>query len=335
MIDKKNQKETESITPDPVFNIHRMPQNYKSGRFEISSSGGGTNITPTKEHQQKNKKIGLIIMIFGLILVIFLGYLIFSYISNPNFSFNSLFNFGKKKEIINVDNNIDNSVNIIKEDQAEEVVEENITEENSQDEESVAEIEDIEEENLEEEFVYVFLDSDSDGLSDEEEYLLGSNYLQVDSDDDGYEDLSEVLNLYNPMGINKLIDNINIDEFKNNSFNYSILYPKTWDRSVLSDESSVIFSINDNSFIQILVEKNEGQQNIGSWYGSRFFSFIDSEDIIITDDWNGLYSQDGSAFYLTDKNLENVYTILYNFPENQPQPYINIFKTIINSFQLN
>jgi len=335
MKDKKDQKEIESITPDPVFNIHRMPQNYKSGRFEISSSSEGSNVTPTKEHQQKNKKIGLIIMIFGVILVIFLGYLIFSYISNPNFSFNSLFDFEKKEEIVNINDNVDDTVNIVEEDQVGEVIEEDLAEEGSQDEESVVEIEDIEEENLEEEFAYVFLDSDSDGLSDEEEYLLGSNYLQVDSDNDGYEDLSEVLNLYNPIGVNKLIDNINIEEFKNNSFNYSVLYPKSWDISILSDESSVVFSINDNSFIQILVEKNEGQQNIGSWYGSRFFSFINSEDIIINDDWSGLYSEDGSAFYLTDKDLKNVYTILYNFPENQTQSYINIFKTMVNSFQLN
>ena len=331
MIDKKNQKELESLTPEPVFNIHRMPQNYKSGRFEISSSDGETKIAPTKEHKQKNKKIGLVIMLFGFIFVIFLGYLIFSYISNPNFSFNNLFNFEKEKEIINVDNNVNNPVNVVEEDQ-EEVIEENIVEENSPMEEVV---ENIEEENLAENFSYVFLDSDGDGLSDEEEYLLGSNYLQADSDGDGYEDLSEVLSLYNPIGSNKLIDNINIDKFENNSFNYSLLYPKAWDTSVLNDESSVVFSINDNSFIQVLVEKNEGQQNIGSWYGSRFFSFINSEDIIINNDWNGLYSEDGSAFYLTDKNLKNIYTILYNFPENQPQSYINIFKMMVNSFKLN
>lgn len=332
MIDKKNQKELENLTPDPVFNIHRMPQNYKSGRFEVSSDDGETKITPSKEHKQKNKKIGLIIMIFGFIFVIFLGYLIFSYISNPNFSFNNLFSFSDESKTNNADNSASNNlVDVIKENQ-EENIEESIIEENNQVEDI---IESIEEESVEEVFSYVFLDSDSDGLSDEEEYILGSNYLQVDSDNDGYDDLSEVLSLYNPIGTNKLIDNINIDEFKNNSFNYSLLYPGAWDKSILNDESSVIFLIDDNSFFQVLVEKNEGQQNIGSWYGSRFFSFINSDDIIIKDDWSGLYSEDGSAFYLTDKNLKNIYTILYNFPENQPQSYINIFKMMVNSFKLN
>ncbi|HOZ53334.1 MAG TPA: hypothetical protein PK142_01490 [bacterium] len=335
MIDKKSQKELETLTPDPVFNIHRMPQNYKSGRFEVSSDSGETKIAPTKEHKQKNKKIGLVIMIFGFIFVAFLGYLIFSYISNPNFSFNSLFSFNNENKTDNIINNTNNNSADLAEEKQEENVIVDVVEENNQTESIVEDIEKIEENNTEEAISYVFLDSDSDGLSDEEEYVLGSNYLQVDSDNDGYNDLSEVLSLYNPIGVNKLVDNINIDEFKNNSFNYSLLYPGAWDKSILSDESSVIFSIDDNSFFQVLVEKNEGQQNIGSWYGSRFFSFINSEDIIIKEDWSGLYSEDGSAFYLTDKNLKNIYTILYNFSENQPQSYINILKMMVNSFRLN
>jgi hypothetical protein len=147
--------------------------------------------------------------------------------------------------------------------------------------------------------------------------------------------LTEALNLYNPAGNGKLINNSNVSKYQNNSFAYNILYPTIWDKNVLSDESSIIFSINSNSFVQVLVEENETGANIKNWYTSRFFTLVDSANFIENENWEGVYSEDGLAVYLTNKQKSYIYTILYTVPEGQTQSYINIFKIIVNSFLVN
>ncbi len=51
-------------------------------------------------------------------------------------------------------------------------------------------------------------DSDGDGLNDNLEKTLGTDYLKLDTDGDGYNDQDEILNNYNPLGSGK----INIDK---------------------------------------------------------------------------------------------------------------------------
>jgi len=52
------------------------------------------------------------------------------------------------------------------------------------------------------------VDADGDGLSDNLEKTLGTDYLKLDTDGDGYDDQNEILNNYNPLGSGK----INIDK---------------------------------------------------------------------------------------------------------------------------
>ena len=332
---KRKKTKTEDLKvdiPEPVFKIHRMPKGYKSGRFESSAF---SNVTQEKKTSKgSSKKIGLIIVFLGSIFVIFLIYIIISYLSQPDFSLARIFKLNEVSESsspsLKEEENLSSFVP--KEEEKEVIIieeeeEELIMVEEEEEEEIV--IEEIEEEKIE-----VVVDSDGDGLGDEEELLIGTDPLMVDSDNDGHDDLTELLNLYDPLGSGLLKDNVNIKDLKEESLIYSILYPKAWDLNVSSDGYNVLLFIDDKSFIQILVEENEAQQNIASWYGSRFFSFIDASEIIEKEAWSGLYSQDGSSFFLTDQGREHVITILYNFPEKQSPEYINIFKTIVNSFQL-
>ncbi len=45
----------------------------------------------------------------------------------------------------------------------------------------------------------IFLDSDQDGLTDQEEKALGTNPLKADTDGDGYSDAKEIMSGYNPL----------------------------------------------------------------------------------------------------------------------------------------
>lgn len=319
---------------EPVFNIHRMPKGYKSGGFDLLHHKKNKTDNPeiAPEKIKNNKKLGVIIISLGILIILFLIYLAFSSIAGSGFSISGIFNF--KKQNINENNNIvlpDNQQSIGDDDFLdEELVGDENNDSSDQDDSSDV----VENPITPDELIYTFVDSDEDGLSDDEEFVLGTNHQLVDTDGDGFSDLVELSNLYNPMGPGTLLDNINIDKYENKSFSYSILHPKSWEKRVLSDESSIFFSIDESSFIQILVEKNEAKFSIKDWYANRFMTLLDDSKIIKNNKWEGLYSEDSLAFYLTDNKLENVYTILYTFPENRPNSYINIFNAMVKSFSL-
>ena len=48
------------------------------------------------------------------------------------------------------------------------------------------------------------IDTDGDGLSDDEERALGTDPLKADTDGDGYSDATEVRSGYNPLGTGKI-----------------------------------------------------------------------------------------------------------------------------------
>ena len=326
--DKKQEKKdkTESV-PEVVLNIHKMPKGYKTGRFEVEKRVVAGQV----DNSIGNKKVGVFIIIFGIMAVIAIAYFVLSYVfknSNPK---DAVVNTKNAENIIN--DSLNNKNNLIGENQSstvEEATSSSSTEEIIIPEEtnsSTASTTNIENE------VVPSIDTDNDGLSDDEEFVLGTKYNQIDSDGDTFGDLTEVENLYNPTGNGPITNDINMVKYENKAFSYSIVYPKSFGKSVLTDESSLVLSVDTNSFFQILVEENSNNLTIKDWYADRFFTLVPDSNIISNNVWDGVYDSDGSALYLTDKKHKNVYTILYNANTSQ-KPYINIFNTIIKSFTL-
>lgn len=352
---------------EPEFTVHKMPKGYKTGRFdsvfsrkdEGSKEKKGFSVLAKKNEEEKkhhSRKTGLLVVFFGLIVVVFLIYFIISYIKNPDGDFLKMpsFNFFSKKELVV------ESLPILES----EVGEENLGIDSTENESDIGviendfeEIEPIEEEesggdkpedDLNQELppedigddinnipmIDSFSDTDSDGLSDAEEALLGSSLINIDTDGDGYDDLTELINLYDPVGSGPINANPNISEYSNSYFSYNIFYPNSWELKPLGDGSSVTFLISDNSFVQVLAEKNEGNKNINDWYFSRFFEVLGENSITDGDSWQGVYSPDFYSFYLTDKKRENVYSLVYSFPENTSPNYYNIFRMMVNSFNI-
>jgi len=181
----------------------------------------------------------------------------------------------------------------------------------------------------------VATDSDGDGLTDKEESLLGCDLNNMDSDGDGYNDLSEVMNLYNPAGKDKLINNSNISKYLNNSFNYNLLYPANWIFSTVGGDESIMFKSSDNQFIQVIAQDNQDRESIGNWYKKQFnITMINSAKLIITDNWQGIKSEDGLTIYLTDKQYNHIITITYIPGQDNVLDYVNILEMVIKSLEI-
>jgi len=178
-------------------------------------------------------------------------------------------------------------------------------------------------------------DSDSDGLTDKEEGLLGTNSLIPDSDGDGYIDGAELLNLYDPASKGKLTDNPAIASYENKTFSYDALYPKSWQESTNGGDDSVMFKSADNQFIQIVVQPNAAKQTLDQWYMEQLaVSAVNETDRVSGDSWQGLKSQDGLNLYLMDSKKSYIFSLTYNPGESSLLEYVNIYQLLIKFFTL-
>lgn len=179
------------------------------------------------------------------------------------------------------------------------------------------------------------LDTDSDGLNDQEEAVLGTNLSLVDSNGNTYSDLVEINNNYNPAATGKLSENINLAKYTNKIFGYEIIYPKDWLVNSLNQDSVITFTAPDDSIIQISAQENFDKQSILGWYDSSFAdSTITYDKIKTTSSWDGIYSSDNLNFYLTDKKRSTVYVVSYVPAVDSYLAYPNIFALMINSLSL-
>lgn len=179
-------------------------------------------------------------------------------------------------------------------------------------------------------------DSDGDGLTDKEEELIGSGAGSQDSDQDGYNDLSEIMNLYNPTGPDKLLANPNIKSYFNTAYHYSLLYPAGWQQSEITGADSVMFKSSDQQFMQIIVQSNAGGESISGWYDKQFGEAeTGGSGMITTDSWQGIKNEDGLTVYLTDYGYKYIFILAYNPGLNKTLDYKNIFEMMVKSFDVN
>lgn len=176
------------------------------------------------------------------------------------------------------------------------------------------------------------LDSDSDGLTDDEEALLGTSATSTDSDGDKYSDRDELLKGYDPASAGKLAAAKTVAEYSNKTYNYTLLYPKDWESKSLADDATVVFVAPDDSLIQVSVQENSDKAGILGWYESSFPDATATYDQLSSGNgWDGVMGADSLNFYLTDSKHKNIYVISY-IPAVAERPlYPNIFRMMINS----
>jgi len=181
------------------------------------------------------------------------------------------------------------------------------------------------------------VDSDSDGLSDEEEKLLGADSTKIDSDGDGNADLIEIKNNYNPAGTGRLASSSYLASFTNPLLKYSILYPKDWTLKNLNGNETVLTtSVDENYFIQVIHQNNTNNLSILDWFQTEFPEQQMGEARSAADgSWSGVYSEDKKAFYLNDQAKANIYVFSIGAVEGNSANFTNLFELIIDNFKPN
>lgn len=178
------------------------------------------------------------------------------------------------------------------------------------------------------------VDSDSDGLSDEEEREYGSNPNAADSDRDGFIDGVELFHLYNPAGLApvRLIDTGSVLAYSNPAERFQIYYPKSWRVSETRDGKAVIFRSAKDEYIEVLVEENPEGLPVVNWFLARNPKVTPSEleTFITKSNLDGVKSPDRFTAYIRANG--SVYGISYNLGADQRINFRKTFEMMLNSF---
>ena len=115
----------------------------------------------------------------------------------------------------------------------------------------------------------VEIDSDSDGLLDSEEYLLGTDKFKSDTDNDGYSDLAEIENGYNPSGEGKISEELSelVEEIisRRNRRLLNSFIEKYDNSKEYSIEYEVYIASEERSYL-----RSEGESSCNTKTGSSF-----------------------------------------------------------------
>ena len=180
-------------------------------------------------------------------------------------------------------------------------------------------------------------DTDSDGLSDVEEVLFGSDPRIPDTDADSFLDGNEVFHLYNPRGEapGLLIDTGFARTFNETGFSYTIIYPSRWTAQRLDDaQEEVIFHAPTGEFVQVLVQVKDPTMDIDAWYLTQapLVEPADVGHVVTKQGYLGVTSPDQMTTYL-DLG-EAVYVVSYNLGDVHAINFLTTYQMMVNSLHV-
>lgn len=178
------------------------------------------------------------------------------------------------------------------------------------------------------------VDTDSDGLTDIEEILFGSDPRNADTDRDSYLDGNEVYHLYNPRGDapSLLTDTGFTRVFVDEAVSYEVSYPARWTTQLIDAPTErMVFRVPTGEYMEILVEPKSAQVDVAKWYLDQFPD-TRADELSGTktgQGYTGIESPDRLSTYL-DLG-ERVYSIHYHLADAVTINFLTTYQMIVNS----
>jgi hypothetical protein len=177
------------------------------------------------------------------------------------------------------------------------------------------------------------IDTDSDGLTDIEEGLYGTDHRNPDTDADSFLDGNEVFHRYDPLGYapETLLDTGRVLIYEPSDQTFSIYYPKAW-RAVVTP-NGVSFRTADTARIEVAVRSLSDGETLQAWYDREIAPGNGAKDLqsgITKLGYQSLSTNDELAAYVAPGNNQ-VYVITYDLAEETTIEYLNTFQMMVNS----
>ncbi len=343
---KKKEEEKNPETQDDIFErisremvTHNMPAQEKIAGAVINPSVPGKVSFESSGGQKNNfKTVGIFIIIGGLLVVSLIVFLTYKFVIAPTASNNK--NITLENKVENKTEDIKTDAEVSASSSPVEIPASPSDVVGSPDGNGVEQISASSSPEMPEESggknasdLPPLLDTDKDGLFDDEENLLGTSITSDDTDGDGYKDLAELISAYDPASKSGLLKNSSfITSYKNSVYSFNFLYPKAWSMTEPRSDLNIL-SAADDSLIQISVSRNEDGLGILTWFEQSFPDEGASYDNLISrPGLEAMKSADGMNVYITDEKRQNIIIISYIPASAERLAYKNIYNAIIQSF---
>ncbi len=184
------------------------------------------------------------------------------------------------------------------------------------------------------------LDSDSDGLTDQEEQqVFGTKIDDPNTDKDVYVDLNEALNLYDPAtpAPSALKDNPKIATYTNATQKYAVLQPASWNvREGDAEKKEIYFEAPTGESIQVLMEEKAPGQSLMDWFLASAPGVTSSqvEPYPTRQGYEAILSPDRFTAYVS-LGGDKVAVVTYNLGKQLQIQYKVTFQMMIMSLKAN
>ena len=179
-------------------------------------------------------------------------------------------------------------------------------------------------------------DSDSDGLTDIEERMYGTDYRNPDTDGDTFLDGNEVFHRYDPMGLapSTLLDTGAVKVFSDETLPFTVYYPVSWKASVNTGKSTVTFQTPNVAAMIVTWGTKEADLTLQDW----ILKNVEGADITTL---QSSYTKQGYYTLRSNDDLiayidtgTTVYVLTYDLSTSLDISYTQTFAMMVNSLTI-
>lgn len=179
-------------------------------------------------------------------------------------------------------------------------------------------------------------DTDSDGLTNVEELLYGTDFRNPDTDGDTYLDGNEVFHRYHPLGLapSTLLDTGAVRVIESLELPFTIYYPTSWNPVSTPTAKRVIFRAASGASVTVLWQEKLPETTLEAWYLENVNEppLNRLESTTTKEGYPAYIGPDDRILYIDGGTL--VATLLYDLGDNLTIEYLQTFKMMANSFKL-
>ena len=180
------------------------------------------------------------------------------------------------------------------------------------------------------------VDTDSDGLTNVEELLYGTDFRDPDTDGDTFLDGNEVFHRYHPLGLapSTLLDTGAVRVIESVELPFTIYYPTSWNPVSTPSAKRVVFRAASGATVSVLWQDKSAETTLADWYeenvGEPALSRL--EETTTKEGYSAYIGPDDRVLYIDGGTL--VATLLYDLGDSLTIEYLQTFKMMANSFKL-
>ncbi len=180
-------------------------------------------------------------------------------------------------------------------------------------------------------------DTDSDGLTDIEEKMYGTDYRNPDSDSDTFLDGNEVFHRYDPLGVapETLLDTGAVKVFSDVALPFTIYYPISWRETTNTNKSMVTFQSPNIASVIVTWAAKDKMLTLEDWVLKNVEKVDIStlEPSYTKEGYYTLRSKDGRIAYIDHGEI--IYVLTYDLATSLEISYTQTFAMMVNSLVIN